>query len=57
MILPFLVKSSAFNPPDIIIRNRDEITSPFLRNEDELTSSIMHHSFRPSLPDLKVEKY
>ena len=28
-----------------------------LRNEDEITSPIMHHRFRPSLPDLKVEKY
>jgi len=28
-----------------------------LRNEDELTSPIMQHSSRPSLPDLKVEKY
>jgi len=28
-----------------------------VRNEDELTSPIMHHSFRPSLPDLKVEKF
>jgi len=28
-----------------------------LRNEDELISPSMHHSFRPSLPDLKVEKY
>ncbi|MCD6272265.1 MAG: AAA family ATPase [Deltaproteobacteria bacterium] len=27
-----------------------------LRNEDKITSSTMHHSFRPSLPDLKSQK-
>ena len=27
-----------------------------LRNEDKLTSPTMHHSFRLSLPDLKVQK-
>ncbi|OPX39611.1 MAG: hypothetical protein B1H11_02600 [Desulfobacteraceae bacterium 4484_190.1] len=27
-----------------------------LRNEDKLISPTMHHSFRPSLPDLKVQR-
>jgi len=27
-----------------------------IRNGDELTSPTMHHSFRPSLPDFKVQK-
>jgi len=28
-----------------------------LRNGDEITSPTIHHSFRPSLPDLKSQKY
>ena len=28
-----------------------------LRNGDKITSPTMHHSFRPSLPDLKSQKY
>ena len=31
-------------------------TIKIIRNEDKITSSTMHHSFRPSLPDLKLQK-
>jgi len=27
-----------------------------IRNEDEITSPTMHHTFRPSLSDFKVQK-
>ena len=27
-----------------------------VRNVDEITSATMHHSIRPSLPDLKSQK-
>ncbi|MCD6185083.1 MAG: hypothetical protein J7K84_04735 [Deltaproteobacteria bacterium] len=30
--------------------------SNVIRNEDKITSPTMHHSFRPSLPDLKAQK-
>ena len=35
-----------------VLKCCSKISLSGLRNEDKITSSTMHHSFRPSLPDL-----
>ena len=55
-----IIKSLDLLPTENLLEIRHflaKLIGAQLRNEDKITSPTMHHSFRPSLPDLKAQKY